>query len=145
MSVFKHVLVATDLSDASAPAVELAVSLARHGGAALTVVHACEIPVFPEGLPPVDYVTPITTAAGKKLDDLVTALRDRCPDARRVLKVGAPWQEILAAAAEAGADLVVVGTHGRRGLAHAMLGSVAERVVRLSPVPVLTVRSRPAR
>jgi hypothetical protein len=52
------------------------------------------------------------------------------------------WEQILAAAAEMGADLVVVGTHGRRGLAHVILGSVAERVVQLSPVPVLTVRGR---
>jgi nucleotide-binding universal stress UspA family protein len=145
MSAFKHVLVATDLSDASTPAIDLAVSIARQGGAALTLVHACELPVFPEGLPPVDYVTPLTTAAGRRLDELLAGLRDRCPDAKRVLKVGAPWEEILAAAAEVGADLVVVGTHGRRGLVHAMLGSVAERVVRLSPIPVLTVRGRPAR
>jgi nucleotide-binding universal stress UspA family protein len=142
MSVFRHVLVATDLSDASTPAIDLAVSIARHGGAALTLVHACELPVFPEGTPPVDYVTPLTAAAGRRLDALLAGLRDRCPDARRVLKVGPPWQEILAAAAENGADLVVVGTH-RRGLVHAVLGSVAERVVRLSPVPVLTVRSPP--
>ena len=142
MFVFKHVLVATDFSEASAPALELAVSIARQGGAALTVVHACEIPVFPEAIPPVDYVTPITAAAGKRLDDLLATIRDRCPDAKRVLKVGSPWEEILEAATDAGADLVVVGTHGRRGLVHAMLGSVAERVVRLSPVPVLTVRGR---
>ena len=141
MSVFKHVLVATDLTEASAPAVELAISIARHLGAALTVVHACEVPLLPEGLPPVDYVTPLTTAAGARLDALLDGLRPRCPDVRRALRIGPPWEEILAAAVEAGADLVVVGTHGRRGLAHAMLGSVAERVVRLSPVPVLTVRS----
>jgi nucleotide-binding universal stress UspA family protein len=141
MSVFKHVLAATDLSDASAPALELAVSLAREAGARLTVVHACEIPVFPEGIPPVDWVTPVTAAAGARLDALVGGLRGRVGEARAVLEVGAPWEVILAAAAKAGADLVVVGTHGRRGLAHAMLGSVAERVVRLSPVPVLTVRS----
>ncbi len=51
------------------------------------------------------------------------------------------WEEILAAAAETQADLIVMGTHGRRGFVHALLGRVAERVVRMSPVPVLTVRS----
>lgn len=141
MSVFKHVLAATDLSDASAPALELAVSIAREAGAQLTVVHACEIPVFPEGIPPVDWVTPVTAAAGARLDALVGGLKGRVRELRSVLEVGAPWEVVLAAATRAGADLVVVGTHGRRGLAHAMLGSVAERVVRLSPVPVLTVRS----
>ncbi len=144
MSVFKHVLAATDLSDASRPALDLAVDLARRDGAALTVVHACEVPLLPEAIPPVDYVTPITIAAGERLDHLLDGLRGRCPDVRRALRIGPPWEEILAAASEAGADLVVLGTHGRRGLAHAMLGSVAERVVRLSPVPVLTVRG-PAR
>ena len=58
------------------------------------------------------------------------------------VRLGAPWEEILSVATERGADLVVVGTHGRRGFAHALMGSVAERVVRLSTIPVLTVRSR---
>ncbi len=54
------------------------------------------------------------------------------------------WEEILAAARETRADLVVLGTHGRRGFAHALIGSVAERVVRLSPIAVPTARSRGA-
>lgn len=145
MFVFKHVLVATDFSEASSFALELATSMARQSGAALTVVHACEVPIYPEAIPPADLLTPITAAAGRRLDGVVDGLRDRVPGAVPLLRVGAPWEEILAAAAEVGADLVVVGTHGRRGIAHAVLGSVAERVVRLSPVPVLTVRGRQAR
>lgn len=142
MFVFKHVLVATDFSEASGLALELAASIARQAGATLTVVHACELPIYPEAIPSADLLTPITAAAGKRLDAVVTGLRDRCPGALPLLRVGAAWEEILAAAAEVGADLVVVGTHGRRGLSHAVLGSVAERVVRLSPIPVLTVRGR---
>ncbi len=145
MGVFKHVLLATDFSEASSGALELAVSVARESGAALTVVHVCELPVFPEAVPPVDLLTSLTEEAGKRLEQLMTALRDRLPGARQVIRTGAAWEEILAAADEARADLVVLGTHGRRGLVHAMLGSVAERVVRLSPVPVLTVRARSAR
>jgi nucleotide-binding universal stress UspA family protein len=142
MGVFKSVLLATDFSEASSGAVHLAASIARQDGAALTVVHVSELPIFPEAIPPIDLIKSITEADGKRLDDLMATLRDRCPDARRVIRTGSAWEEILAAAAEAKADLLVLGTHGRRGLMHAVLGSVAERVVRLSPVPVLAVPAR---
>jgi len=56
------------------------------------------------------------------------------------IRQGVPYEQILAAAKESGADLIVMGTRGRTGIAHVMLGSVAEKVFRLSPVPVLTVR-----
>ncbi len=62
-------------------------------------------------------------------------------NASAVLRFGVASEEIVAAASDADADVIVVGTHGRRGLAHTILGSVAEHVVRLSPVPVLTVRA----
>lgn len=142
MGVFKQVVVATDFSEASGSAIELAVAIALQDGAALTVVHVSELPLFPETVPPVDLIKAITEEDEKRLDALMATLRDRCPGARPVLRTGSAWEEILAAAAEARADLVVLGTHGRRGFLHAVLGSVAERVVRLSPVPVLTVRSR---
>ena len=58
---------------------------------------------------------------------------------------GDPAQAILDTAKERGADLIVMGTHGRRGLSHVLLGSVAERIVRLSPVPVLTVSGKAER
>jgi nucleotide-binding universal stress UspA family protein len=67
-------------------------------------------------------------------------LSRRAPGARGIFKVGNPWEQFLATIRAERPDLVVVGTHGRRWLAHAVLGSVAEKVVRLSPVPVLTVR-----
>ena len=57
-----------------------------------------------------------------------------------LLKVGEPWEEIIDAASRLDAGLIVMGTHGRRGLPRAILGSVAEKVVRLSAVPVLTIR-----
>jgi nucleotide-binding universal stress UspA family protein len=141
MGVFKNVVLASDFSEASAAAVELAIAIVRQDGAALTVVHVCELPVLPETVPPVDLIKAITDADEMRLDALLATIRYRCPEARRVLRMGAAWEEILAVAAEVKADLVVVGTHGRRGLVHAMLGSVAERVVRLSTVPVLTVRA----
>jgi nucleotide-binding universal stress UspA family protein len=91
---------------------------------------------------PVDLVTPLADAADEQLAAVLPALRARHPGVEGLVRVGVPWEQILAAAAEVSAELVVVGTHGRRGLAHVVLGSVAERVVQLSPVPVLTVRAR---
>jgi nucleotide-binding universal stress UspA family protein len=91
-------------------------------------------------MPPVDVVTPLTEAASARLGTLLELFRARLPGARRVVRVGSPWEQILEAAREIGADLVVVGTHGRRGVSHVIMGSVAERVVRLSHLPVLTVR-----
>ncbi|WP_242343415.1 universal stress protein [Anaeromyxobacter terrae] len=142
MATFKHVLAATDFSEASGRALEMACTIARDSGARLTVAHVAEVPTYTEFAAPVDLVTPITDLAETKLEELLKSVRDVCPGVKGAVRVGAPWEQILAAAAEVGADLVVVGTHGRRGFAHAFMGSVAERVVRLSPIPVLTVRSR---
>lgn len=142
MEVFKHVLVATDFSEASSGAVDLAVALAHGMGADLTVVHTCEVPPYTE-MPLFDLITPIVELQRSKLEERMVSIRKICPAAKAVVNVGAAWEQILAAAAEARADVIVVGTHGRRGVAHAVIGSVAERVVRHSPIPVLTVRSRP--
>jgi nucleotide-binding universal stress UspA family protein len=143
MPTFKHILVATDLSEASRPAVELARAMACECGAALTVVHVCEVPGYSEVGPiPYDVAIPIVTRAHAELDPLLDHLRRACADASGLVRIGAAAEQIIAAARDVRADLIVLGTHGRRGFAHAMIGSVAERVVRLSPVPVLTVRSR---
>ena len=145
MNEFKHVLVPVDFSESSARALDVAVDLAARYGASLTLVHACETPVYgysPAGAIPFDYLTPLQDAAGRELREALAAIHARCPDARALLRSGVPADEILATAAERGADLIVMGTHGRRGIRHMLLGSVAERVVRASPVPVLTVRDR---
>ncbi|HVI96560.1 MAG TPA: universal stress protein [Anaeromyxobacter sp.] len=143
MGTFKHILAATDFSEASRPALDLAVSIARDSGADLTVVHTCEVPPYAD-ITLVDLVTPLADVAQTKLDALLVAVRNVCPRTTGVLKVGVAWEQILAVAGEATSDLIILGTHGRRGVAHALMGSVAERVVRLSPIPVLTVRSRVA-
>jgi nucleotide-binding universal stress UspA family protein len=141
MPVFQRVVVATDFSEASARAIDLAVAMAREPGVELHVLHVCEIPVYADWAPSVDLITPLTATAEERLDQLLSSLRASSPGAKGLLKVGVAWEQILAAAAEVRADLVVLGTHGRRGVAHAVMGSVAERVVRLSEIPVLTVRS----
>ncbi len=78
--------------------------------------------------------------AQKELDKIVGRLRDGGLKARSLLRVGAPFLEIINAAQTENADLIVMGTHGRSGLAHVLLGSVAERVVQKAACPVLTVR-----
>lgn len=140
MPVFDRILVATDFSEASGPALDLAVALA-HGASRLIVVTVAELPSTVDLSAPVDLLTPLADAADQQLTALLARVRARRPQVEGIVRVGVAWEQILAAAAELGADLVVLGTHGRRGLAHVVLGSVAERVVQLSPVPVLTVRA----
>jgi len=69
-----------------------------------------------------------------------TVARDSGLSVRTVLRNDGPWREIVALAAEENANMVVLGTHGRSGLKRSLLGSIADRVVRLAPCPVLTVR-----
>ncbi len=144
MAVFKRVLVASDFSESSTRAVDLAVAIARDAGAALDVVHVCEIPMYGDFAGSIDFVSSLTEAANRKLGDLVASVRSACPATRGLVRIGVAWEQILLAAAEVGADVIVLGTHGRRGVAHALIGSVAERIVRVSDIPVVTARARPA-
>jgi nucleotide-binding universal stress UspA family protein len=137
----KHILVATDFGESSDNAVEYAAYLANAFGAALTLFHSFEIPAL--GLDgavpyPVNLITPIHDEARRNLATRLAELQKLVPGARSILASGPPCEVILDAAEQQGADLIVVGTHGRRGLSRALLGSVAERVVRLARVPVLT-------
>lgn len=146
MPAFRHVVHATDFSPASRAAFARALALARASRARLTVVHvlAPVVPVGGEG-----FVLPDTyqkleaagrAAARKQLDRLVARARRAGVRAAGLLCTGLPHAEIVRAARARGADLLVVGTHGRTGLARLFLGSVAARVVALAPMPVLTVR-----
>jgi nucleotide-binding universal stress UspA family protein len=143
MGIFKHILVPTDFTESSEQAQRLAVDMVRSSGSDFTVMHTCEVPVYAYtdmALAPIDLLSPVIELAQKELAELMRRLRSDCPGAKSVLNVGVPWQQILAVVADTGVDLIVMGTHGRRGVSHALLGSVAEKIVRMSPVPVLTVR-----
>ncbi len=144
MTPFKHILVATDFSDAADQALELATTLAMTFQSKLTLLHAYSIPTagydYAAGLLwPLDD---LSRAAKKELDRVLAKAKERYPNVEGVLVCGDPWSQILEMAKTCGADLIVVGTHGRRGLSRVLLGSVAEKVVRASPVPVLTVSSK---
>jgi nucleotide-binding universal stress UspA family protein len=141
----RHILVAHDFGETANAGLAYALDLAEKLNARVTVVHAYEIPVygFPEGLAFTPEVTGRIEAVSRKaLDGLVEHARRPGLEIKGVLRLGPAWSEISAAATESKADLIVIGTHGRRGFAHALLGSVAEKVVRSAPCPVLTVHGR---
>jgi nucleotide-binding universal stress UspA family protein len=89
---------------------------------------------------PVTYVNDLMNDARKRLDDLLDSVDHQRLRARPIVKVGDPLRQVVAYARDEAMDLIVLGTHGRSGVAHLFLGSVAERVVRTAPCPVLTVR-----
>ncbi len=139
----KTILVATDFSESSDEAFAKALEVGRPMGAALELVHVLDVgdsQRSPFGL--INY----TGDAGGLIATIDRELATRVDRAtaaglhcyQRILE-GGPYQEIVREARDARVDLIVIGTHGRRGLAHMMLGSVAEQVVRHAPCPVLTV------
>jgi nucleotide-binding universal stress UspA family protein len=137
----QHILVAHDFGEPAQGALEFALGLAGKLNAHVTVLHAYDLPIHGlEGLAAgAALETHVQAAARTALDEIVAQSRDSAVDVESVLRTGPPWSEITATARDMHADLIVVGTHGRRGLSRAMLGSVAERVVRSAPCPVLTV------
>jgi nucleotide-binding universal stress UspA family protein len=145
MSQVKRIVVATDFTPTADAATAFAIDLAKQMGASITLVHAYEIPVY--GFPDAAFVVPPGIAA--KMHDAATAglaaaatrFGSSGVSIETAVQEGPPWDVLNEVAPRIGADLVVIGTHGRRGFAHALLGSVAERVVRTCKVPVLTVRT----
>lgn len=138
----QHILVCHDFSETADPALVHAVAIAEKFHARITILHAYERPAysFPESLvEDFEFETKIERAARKALDAVAARAQRAGVEIAVRLRMGTPWKEIIAAAEESRADLVVMGTHGRRGVARALLGSVAEKVVRCAPCPVLTV------
>jgi len=144
------ILVATDFSEDSVRALGYGEELARKFGAEIVLLHVDQplapVMLAPEFGPSIDTGVMSRIAeeqrllAQKELDKIVGRLRDGGLKARSLLRVGAPFLEIINAAQTENADLIVMGTHGRGGLAHILLGSVAERVVQKASCPVLTIR-----
>ncbi len=149
MIALKSILVATDFGEASDAALSYGRALATQFDATLHVLHVCEnilthaiggeayIAVFP------DIQRDVEASARRQLDELVLS-NDPAPTALKVKPVlltsNTPAMTIVGYAKEADIDLIVVGTHGRGAMAHLFMGSVAERVIRTAPCPVLTVR-----
>jgi nucleotide-binding universal stress UspA family protein len=142
---FKHLLVPVDFGEPSQQALDTAIDFARRFDAQLTLLHVYEIPAYVYsgiGYATTDLFGPIENAARAMLTKVVGEVRAKVPGAKAEMRRGVPAFEILEAITELHPDLVVMATHGRKGVTHALLGSVAEKIVRLSPVPVLTMRCK---
>jgi nucleotide-binding universal stress UspA family protein len=145
MSGIAHVLVPLDLGESSERTLEYARMLARPFGATLALMHVVPNPYVTAASdvylpPPQEFLDELERDARQRLDAFMTDDDRRTFRAEPVLKIGDPACEIVNYARAWPADLIVMSTHGRTGMAHLILGSVAERVVRTAPCPVLTIR-----
>ena len=141
---FSRILVPVDFSAQSDAALEDAIDLARRLDGKIVLLHVLSVPAFafPDAsIPmPAQTVVEIQNASRTQLLQLEERVRKAGVGVSTRLLEGAPFVEIVRAARSEQADLIVMGTHGRSGLRHALLGSVAEKVVRKAPCPVLVVR-----
>lgn len=143
--MFQRIVVPTDFSECSQEAWAVAKRAVAAPGSELVLTHGLtDVPTYGEGTVSIETARSVResarTWAEGALADWVDKARGEGLDARAVLRTGVVHEEIVTLAKGEQADLVVIGTHGRGGIARALLGSVADRVVRLAPCPVLTVR-----
>ena len=144
----KTILVPTDFSEPSALALASAKDLAKAFNASIHLVHVVQDPLSQAwalesyGAMPADLLKDLEGIAQKDLDKALPEAERAACKATLATVVGSPFGQIIEYAKTHDIDLIVMGTHGRGALAHAILGSVAERVVRLAPCPVLTVRAK---
>jgi nucleotide-binding universal stress UspA family protein len=139
------ILCPTDFSEPSMEAARAAVRLIRASGGELTLLHAYQYPtaMYMRGAYPTPGLTrDIDAAVDQQLADLRTSLDAPGVKVSIEKALGAPWDEIVRRAKAGGFDLIVLATHGRTGLARALIGSVAEKVVRHAPCDVLVVRGK---
>lgn len=147
MSTIRKILVATDFSEDAERALEIALDMARAYNAEVTLLHVCQMPAyaFVNGgfyAPTPELVGDIIRDADHALAALQQRVAERGVHVEVVRMTGEPAELVPRFAGEQGFDIIVMGTHGRRGLKRMVMGSVAERVVRYAPVPVLTVHAR---
>jgi len=148
MTRIRRILCASDFSKTSGKALISAIDLAKANRARLTIVHA-HVPIVP--LVPEQYLeastwdrvdTETRRWAERQVEKLAEKARKRGVRASGLMVTGDPAQQIVRMARSKRADVIVVGTHGRRGFSKFFLGSVAERVIATAPCPVMTVRGK---
>ena len=144
---FTRILVPVDFSGESGRAIEYAVALAKKVGGAIELLHVVEDPIASGAWGAEAYVmnvpellAELVEEAARRLGSIKAGCDQTVPIETRVV-TGPPARTIVAIAEGEKPGLIVMGTHGRTGLSHVLLGSVAERVVRTAPCPVLTVRA----
>ena len=145
MSLPKIILVPTDFGEPSEAALDTAIEYAKVFGAELVLMHAYEIPIigFPDGavVATAELTSRLLEGAQAGLDRQIQSRQGSGVTIRGVIKQGDAYRMVNETAEEVGAGLIALGTHGRKGLSRALIGSVAEKVVRTARVPVLAVHS----
>lgn len=144
MLKIKKILVPVDFSDYSAKAIQYGAEFARTFGAEFIACHVLEMPVYPVSVgmgavPPI-MTDDIMPDVKRRLKETVAELAGDGLEVTEVVREGTPFVEIVQFAKDEGVDLIVMPTHGRTGIAHLIIGSTAERVVRKASCPVLVVR-----
>jgi universal stress protein A len=142
--IVQHVLVPIDFSTTADQALEYAIALAQQLHARLTLLHVLDLPPVAMGEMTPGVAATYLEAQETDAQHLLQASLDRVQRAGlqggSLLVEGTPTHTIVDTAGGQGVDLIIMGTHGRTGLAHVFLGSVAEHVVRQAPCPVLVTR-----
>jgi universal stress protein A len=143
--MFTKILLPTDFSECSAEAARVARLLAERFGSRVTVLHVLDEPAALDpmfrGDVPLELLRGrMEQFARESMDAFLAAHFRGFGNFDTILASGIPWREIIRNARETGAGLIVIGTHGRTGMEHAIFGSTAEKVVRMAPCPVFSVR-----
>ena len=141
---FEEILVPTDFSEAAYQAMDYAIELAKVLQAHLTLLHVFHLsPLTKREVPPSIFnakFLEIETNIQQRMQAAVERVHQMGLQSDSIAVEGIPFQTIIDTAKNKGIDLIVMGTHGRTGLTHVFMGSVAEKVVRLAPCPVLVTR-----
>ncbi len=141
----KTILFPTDFSQGARAAMDHAISLAKDYNAKLILLYVIQdISIaewyIPSTLSVTDLVEDMQRSAKNEMEKWGTEVSAKVKDVDKMVVRGVPFVEIIKTAKDKNADLIVIGTHGRTGIDHMLFGSTAEKVVRKSPCPVLTVR-----
>ena len=138
----RMIIMPTDFTNNSGHVLNYASEIAKKFHAKVLIMHVIDPFTYSvtDAMQVIDHYVPLKTIAQPMVEDLQKRLKKRCVKSSTFITKGTPYLEIIRKARQTRADLIVMGTHGRTGAKHLLMGSVAERVVRLAPCPVLTVK-----
>lgn len=138
----RHILVPVDFSAETTHSIDYAIAIGKKFSSRITLFHVVQpMPPPDQFMPAQDCQRAMADAASERLRDL-SATDTLSIDVETDLTSGNPFSSIVDRAQQGGIDLIIMPTHGRTGLKHVLMGSVAERVVQYAPCPVLVVRPR---